>query len=241
LLHRATCREKLLNYTGAIADLTAALTHENAPTRAYFHRSQIRSKNGENTGAEMDAAEGFKREPHDVNSWITRGYWKQSKDPKGALADYDHALAMDPRSQNGLLNKAVVLAEHLNRTADAVTVVDTLLDLYPYHTEARSARAVYLARLGDAKRAKDDAAIVLKEEPTAYRFYQMVGLYAQLSKTDKTGVARQQALQYAAKAFRNGFSNFQMIADDADVDPIRDDREFKDLVEHAKKLLQAGK
>ena len=46
LLHRATVRQEQKNYTGAIADLTAALAHPGAPTRAYFLRSRIRKLNG---------------------------------------------------------------------------------------------------------------------------------------------------------------------------------------------------
>ena len=241
LLNRATVREAQQNYTGAEADLTAALAQPGAPTRAYFQRSRIRKSNGDKAGAELDAAEGFKREPLDVISWITRGYWKQNADPKGAIADYDAALVMNPRSQGALLNKAIILADSLNQPADAVAVMDALLDLYPYHTEARAGRAVYLARLGEAKRAKEDAAIVLNEDPSSFRLYQMAGMYAQLSKTDKTGVARQQALQHASKAFRTGFDQFKIIGQDPDIDPLRDDPEFKQLVEHAKKLLRAGK
>ena len=146
-----------------------------------------------------------------------------------------------PRSQFALNNKAVVLADSLNQPAEAVAVMDTLLDLYPYHTEARAGRAVYLARMGEAKRAMEDATIVLNEDPTPFRLYQMAGLYAQLSKTDKTGLARQQALEHAAKAFRTGFDQFALIGEDPDIDPIRNDPEFKQLVEHAKKLQRSGK
>jgi len=242
LINRATVRELQKNYAGADADLTAALAQPGAPTRAYFQRSNVRKLHGDKAGAEADAAEGFKREPRDVVSWVIRGVWRQNAaDPMGAIADYDAAIALNPKAHAALKNKAIVLADLLDRPAEAVAVMDTLLEMYPYYTDARSGRAVYLARMGEAKRAKEDAAIVLKEEPTPYRLYQMAGLYAQLSKTDKTGAARQQALQYAARAFRTGFAQFSLIAEDPDIDPIRNDPEFKDLVEHGKKLLQAGK
>jgi serine/threonine protein kinase/Tfp pilus assembly protein PilF len=241
LLRRASAREALKDYAGAEADLTAALTRPNAPTGAYFHRSRVRLEAGNKTGADADASEGFQREPRDAESWITRGYWKHQKDPNGAIADFDAALAMNPRSRDALQNKAMVLAEYLNRTTDAVAVADKLLDLYPHYTEARAGRAVYFARLGKAKEAKEDAAIALKEEPTPYRYYQMAGLYAQLSKTDPSGAARQQALVYAARAFRTGFAQFDLIPQDPDIDPIRNDKEFKELVEHARKLQRNGK
>ncbi len=236
LLNRAIAREAQKNYQGADADLTAALNRPDAPTRAYFLRSRVRKENGDKSGAERDAAEGRKQEPHDVISWITRGFWKQSTDPKGAIADYDAALALNPHSADALKNKAIVLADSLDRPKDAVKVMDELLELYSTHTEARAGRAVYLARMGDAKRAIADANAVLKEEPTPFRLYQMAGVYAQLSKKDATGKSRQQALQLAAKAFRTGFDNFKIVNSDPDLDPIRDDADFKELVQHAKKL-----
>jgi tetratricopeptide (TPR) repeat protein len=241
LVNRAMVREVQKNYAGAEADLSAALALPGVPTRVYFERSRVRSANGNKAGAEADAAEGLKCEPQDAVSWTIRGVWKQKADPKGAIADYDAAIVLNPKAHSAMRNKAVVLADFLNRPADAVVVMDKLLELYPYYTEARSGRAIYLARMGEAKRAIEDAAIVLKEEPSPYRLYQMAGLYAQLSKTDKTGAARQQALQYAAKAFRTGFVQFSLIAEDPDIDPIRDDPEFKGIVQHAKARFQTGK
>ena len=241
LLNRSIAREANRDYDGAIADLTAALDRPDAPTRTFFLRSRIRLANGDKSGAEHDAAKGRMQEPRDVISWITRGFWKQSTDPKGAIADYDSALALNPRSADALKNKAIVLADSLNQPAEAIKVMDELLELYPTHTEARAGRAVYLSRMGEAKRAMADAAVVLKEEPTPFRLYQMAGMYAQLSKKDTSGAARQQALQLAAKAFRTGFDKLNLIAIDPDLDPIRHDAEFKELVQHARKLQTPGK
>jgi hypothetical protein len=95
---------------------------------------------------------------------------------------------------------------------------------------------VNVARTGDAGRATKDLALVLNEEPTPFRLYQMAGVYAQLSKEDKTGSNKQKAMQLLAKAFRTGFEQFGIIAQDSDLDPVRDDADFKALVEHARKL-----
>jgi eukaryotic-like serine/threonine-protein kinase len=236
LLNRALAREAAKDLKGAEADLTAALARPDAPTKAYFQRAKVRRAAGDRAGAEADVAEGKKLEPRDVTSWIARAYWKLPADPKGAVADYDAALARHPRSHDALRNKAAVLADHLNQPKEAVAALDTVLNLYPTYTEARAARAVYAARTGDAVRATRDAAQVLKEEPMPFRLYQMAGVYAQLSKTDKTGAAKQQALQLLAKAFRTGFEQFTIIPKDPDLDPVRYDPDFVALVEHAKKL-----
>jgi eukaryotic-like serine/threonine-protein kinase len=236
LMNRALAREARRDFKGADADLTAALAHADAPTRAYFLRSRIRLAAGDKTGADADAAEGRKREPLDVTSWIARAFWRLPTDPKGAIADYDAALTSNPRSPDALRSKAAVLADYLNRPADAVAALDKLLEMYPTYTEARAGRAVYLARTGEAKRATKDLEVVLAEEPTPYRLFQMAGVYAQLSKGDTTGATKQQALQLMAKAFRTGFEQFDKVAKDPDLAPVRDDADFKALVDHARKL-----
>jgi tetratricopeptide (TPR) repeat protein len=236
LLNRALAREYLKNYKGAEADLTVALDQPNVPTRVYFLRSRIRLAAGDKAGADADAAEGKKVEPRDVTSWIARAYWRLPTDPKGAVADYDAALAKNPRSPDALRSKAAVLADYLNQPANAVAALDKLLEMYPTYTEARAGRAVYLARSGDAKKATADLAVVLAEEPTPYRLFQMAGVYAQLTRGDATGANKQKALQLMAKAFRTGFEQYDKVAKDPDLAPVRDDPEFKALVEHAQKL-----
>jgi tetratricopeptide (TPR) repeat protein len=245
LFNRAVARYRLKDARGAEADLTAVLARPDGPTRAYLFRSQVRAEAGDKGGAEADAAEGRKREPRDAASWIARAFWrlKNQADPKGALADYDAALAVHPRSADALRSKAAVLADHLNQPAEAVAVLDQLLELFPYYTEGRAARAVYVARTGDAKRAVADANRVLAEEPTGHRLFQMAGVYAQLSKGgDAAGKHKQKAMELLARAFRSGFEQFEKVEKtDPDLKPIRDDADFKALVEHAKKLQVAVK
>jgi serine/threonine protein kinase/Tfp pilus assembly protein PilF len=234
LLNRSIAREVLKDYAGAEADLTAVLERPDAPTKAYFMRAKVRKALGNAAGAEADLAEGKSRIPTDESSWLTRGFWNLSSDPAKALADYEEAIKVNPKSRDGWQSKAVILADYLKRPADAVVAMDRLLELYPTHTDARAGRGVYLARIGDAKRATADAAWVLKEDPTAYRHFQMAGLYALLSKHDERHKA--EALRLLARSFQLGFSQFDKLDRDADLDAIRGDESFQSMVEHARKL-----
>src|SRR5262249_33119672 len=150
-------------------DLTQALSQPDAPTRLYFLRSVVHRSAGDAKGAEADAAEGFRQPPTDDVSWVTRGVWHLEVNPKEALGDFNEALKLNPRSRDALQNKAVVRADRLNQPADAARVMDQLLEMYPAYIEAIAARGVYLARVGDGKGARRDAATCLRDEPTAYR------------------------------------------------------------------------
>jgi serine/threonine protein kinase/Flp pilus assembly protein TadD len=237
LINRAVCREGRKDLAGAEADLTAALAEPDAPTRLLFFRAKIRKAAGDQKGSNRDASEGFKLSPTDATSWVTRGHWRMESNPADALADFEQALKLDPRSRDALIHKAVVLADHLNRLKEAVVTMDRLLELYPHYVEARAGRGVYLARLGDAERARRDAADVLRDEPTAYRFFQMAGLNAQLSRNDSDGKYRRESFRLLSLAVRNGFADLKLMANDTDLDPIRDSADFRTLSNHAQALL----
>jgi tetratricopeptide (TPR) repeat protein len=239
LLNRAIARHGCGDLAGAETDLTAALDRPDVPTRVYFIRSRVRRAAGDIAGAERDAAEAFKLTPADSVSWVTRGVWRLPTHPKEALADFEQALKENPRSRDALQNKAVVLADYLKQPKEAAAVMDRLLELYPAHIEATAGRGVYLARAGDGKGARRDAADCLRDEPTAFRYYQMAGLFAQLSRHEADGKARQEAFRLLALAFRHGFGDLNLMEKDRDIDPIRESDEFRSLVAHARALQPA--
>lgn len=239
LVNRGLAREGSGSLAGAEADFTAALADPAAPTRTLFLRARVRRANGDPAGAAADYAEGLKRRPADAASWAARGFHRMSAEPEAAVADFDAALKLAPTMRDALANKAITLADHLNREAAAVPVLDTLLDLYPDDIEARAGRGVYLARLGRAAGARRDAADVLAAEPTAFRKYQAAGLYAQLAKYNPAGPDRDEALRLLALALRAGFDDMTLLKADADLDPLRADPEFSRLLRAAEQVAPA--
>ncbi|HEV3383519.1 MAG TPA: serine/threonine-protein kinase [Gemmata sp.] len=236
LLNRGIARLEQCRYQEAVEDFSAVLLDHKAPTRVYFLRSRARLSAGDWIGAEADRIEGMSREPRDPVSWAARGCWRMEKEPRKALEDYDAALKIDPTLRDALLNKAIILADYLHREAEAIPVLDQLLELYPDHVESRASRGVYLARLGRAAEAKRDAGDTLALESNAYRKYQIAGLYAQLARHDPSGPYRAEALRFLALAFRGGFENMKLLKEDSDLDPVRNDPEFKRIVETALQL-----
>lgn len=232
LLNRGLARFERGRFAAAEADWTAALAGPDAPTRLYFLRSNARVRAGNFLGAALDRAEGMTRDPgDDALSWATRGRVRMDDEPEEAVADFDAALALDDGLKDALVNKASALADLLHREADAIPVLDRLVDLYPENADARCSRGVYFARLGRAAEARRDAAAALAIDPSAYRKFQVAGLHAQLAKKD--AAAKADALRYLALALRAGFADAALLAGDADLDPVRGDDEFKRLVNAA--------
>src|SRR5204863_2956095 len=100
-----------------------------------------------------------------------------------ALADFDKALELNPKSLQALRGKASVLSEKLHRFQDARPVHDQLVKDYPEDLEFRAGRAVLLARLGETDAARNEAREVEKQigprrdETALFLRYQLGSLY----------------------------------------------------------------
>lgn len=240
LLHRGLAREGLRRFAEAETDYAAALRSPDRPTRLYFLRGGTRAIRGDSFGAAGDWFAGMTREPADARSYGARGKrWMDAKQWLRALDDFEAALRLQPTMWEALLDKAIVLGDGLNRETEAVPVLDRLLEFYPEHIEARAGRGVYFARLGRGPEARRDARDTLAADRSAFRHYQMAGLFAQLSKTDPT--AKPEAIRLFGRALRLGFNDWAMLKGDPDIVPIRDDPAFRKLLAAAQELDGSGK
>jgi tetratricopeptide (TPR) repeat protein len=234
-INRAVARMGIGDFAGAVADLDQALQRPDAPVQALFRRATARERLGDRDGAARDRAEGLRRRPNDDLSWIFRGLARLDDDPNGALADFDAALTINPRSKSALENKAFVLAERLGRLEDAIRVYDTTLLHHPDDAKAVGPRGVYHARLGRREAALADAraALALADQaPTvqeqAFTIYQVAGIYALTSRQQPDD--RRDALSLLAIALRKDASWLRALPGDHDFDPIRSQPEFEKLL-----------
>jgi serine/threonine protein kinase/Tfp pilus assembly protein PilF len=231
-LNRALARQGLQQFQKAESDLTEALARGGA-SRLCFLRARVRERLGDKEGASRDLEEGLRQPPQDEISWLTRGYYLLGRDPKAALADFEQALRLNPRSADALQNKAHVLAEKLARNEDALAVLNRALDLYPDSVKARGGRGVLYARLGQREPALRDADEVLLRDTSPLRFYQVACIYALTSRQHPED--RPRALQLLSTALRRGYG-FDLLESDHDLDPLRPLPEFRRLVAAARTL-----
>jgi Flp pilus assembly protein TadD len=225
-VNRALARMALGEDRAALADLDHALDRGAPYTRIYFIRATARDRLGDAAGAARDRQEGLRRRPADEQSWLARGAARVAGDPEGALADFEAALVLNPRSLDGLRNKAHVLSERLGRTGEAVAVLDRLVRLYPDFVRGRGDRGVLLARLGRRREALVDARGCLERSDQPLTHYQVAGIYALTSRRDAGD--RREALRHLSVALRQGVGA-DLLNTDHDLDPLRDDPEFRRL------------
>lgn len=227
-LNRALARLGIGDTAGAIADLDRVLQDRRAPTRALFIRGRAHDQAGNPDAARRDREEGLRREPNDELSWIARGVARIGTDPDGALQDFTMALRLNPRSLPALQNTASVLAERPGQTENAVRVLDRAITFHPSFVPALAGRGVLLGRLGRRELALKDALTALHLDRKPATVYQVAGIYALTSRT--AAADRDEALRLLSEAIRADATWLTVIPNDPDLSPIRDAREFQDLI-----------
>jgi serine/threonine protein kinase/tetratricopeptide (TPR) repeat protein len=232
-VNRALALQGLGAYDRAVADLTRALDLGAGKTQVYFMRALARERAGDIEGAKRDRHAGMQSEPVDEAGWVARGLARLSTDPRGALADFDQALAENPLSFAALQNKAHVLGERLARDKDAVAVLDRAVALYPDSVKPRAGRGVHLARLGKTKAALEDARVALLLDTQPPNLYQVACIYA--LTTPAHAENRLRALELLSLALRGGYG-LHVVDSDSDLNPLRSDPDFRRLIEAAQAL-----
>lgn len=218
---------RLKQFVRAEQELTAALSHDRAPMRAYVLRALARRELGKIDLAKADEVKAMAMESTDDVDWVTRGWARMAKEPHAALADFEQALAINPRNFYALWNRVHVLYTHLSEYDKALQAAIQLLLYYPDHLGARASRGVIYARLGRVNEAKKDAQYCLSVERSAFCFYQIGSLYAQLAVHDPT--AKEVSIQLLAKSLDRGLTQKEYFATDKDLDPLRNDPDFQRL------------
>ncbi|MBM3982222.1 MAG: tetratricopeptide repeat protein [Planctomycetes bacterium] len=168
-VQRAELREAAGDRDGAIEDYTLALATGTVPVLVYFKGATTKHYNGDHAGAKADREAGFKATAADELSWVARAENRLGDDQKGALADVDEVLKINPWSEVALQLKAAILSEGLKRTDDALAVRNKVVELHPDSVALRAGRGVLLARTGKRAEAHRDAADALRRHARPQR------------------------------------------------------------------------
>ncbi len=235
-VNRALAHQGKNDFKAGIADLDLALAKGAPYTRVYFLRARMKELDGDKAGAKQDLAEGLKKEPTDEKSWIARGYARMGNEPVAALADFDQALVLNPRSVSALQNKSHVLGK-LGRSAECIKVLDRMLELVPESSVAKAGRGVIHARMKNWDAALKDAREALARDTSPMTAYQVAGIFALLTQHDP--VYKTEALNLLGAALRAGVGH-DLLAGDKELDGLRDTPEFKKLVNAVRDLKPAA-
>jgi serine/threonine protein kinase/tetratricopeptide (TPR) repeat protein len=233
LLQKAKVRVAQKDLDGAEHLLSEALEFGAMETQLYQERAAVRKQSGDLARAERDLHLAVRVEPSDATGWNDRGLARLDADPKGALADFEKALSLEPDFHAALQNKAHVLSEHLGRPDEGLAAVNRLVELYPGFVQARIGRGVLLARQGRRQEAHADVRESLARDRSAPTLYQAANVFALTSKVVTSDAER--VIPLLSAALWNGFG-LDVIDEDGDMNPVRDRADFQRLVEVVREL-----
>ena len=195
----------------------------------------MRYQLGNLKGAQDDIETGIKINPDDDDSWVARGMALLQQDPQRALADFEHALRVNPQCRDALQNSAHVLSERLGKPDEAILQLDHLLSLYPDDNAARIGRAVLYARAAQDDAARRDAATVLEQSPDPVTLYQVACVFALLSQ--RSAADAESAMKHLVEAMRAEPQLYSMAEQDSDLNPVRSQAAFQTLLKACRSLL----
>ena len=234
---RAIAYQETKDYDLALKDLDTAIGLGAPLKRVLPLRAKLRVLTGNAAGANEDKAVVGREEPTTADGWILRGIDKMLADKKAALADFQQALKLNPRSVAGLMYAANVL-DQLGQTAECIQFLDRVLAIDAGNVHALSGRGMLHARLKHWDAALSDAKEALNRGFTPVTVYQVAGIYAQLSTHNPE--YKSEAITLLTIALRAGFG-FDHIDDDTELDPIRNTPEFERVLQTARQYKPSTK
>ncbi|MEZ6129234.1 MAG: protein kinase [Planctomycetaceae bacterium] len=221
----------------AADDFSSAIDLGFPQTRIYFLRSQCHQKLGKEAAAKADRDLGLQMTPTDPISWVSRGIARLSAningmpDAEGAIDDFRAAIRINSLEHEAYRNIAHVLAEKLNRTEEAVAVLNETLTDTNENALCWMGRAVLHARLNHTEAAHADMATAMKFSQAPLVLYQAACVHA-LAPLDDTSVAK--ALRLMGQAFEKDSSLIELALSDADLKRLHSNDRFRKLIAAAR-------
>lgn len=215
-------------FAEAEADLNAA--QERGTPVLYIHliRARVRDTRGDRSGADRDRAAAKDAVAKTETDYVIRGWSRMEIDPKSALADFQKATELNPRSLIAFQNQAHILAEKLKDNAAALLVTTKLAQMYPEYAPAIAGQAVVLARLGrreEAHKEIERARQLSEDDPEI--IYQAASVFSLTSAKHNEDQAK--ALALLRQSLSHGYADLRSMATDPDLDPIRETKEFHEI------------
>lgn len=235
--NRALCRKAQGQLTAAVDDLTKALEVGGPEARTYLVLARIREALGQSEQAASDLRQGLELTPRDTSGWLARGLARVDVDPAAALADLREAERRAPASREVLRNQAFVLAEHLRQPAEAIDVLNRLLERAPHPADLMS-RGVLRARLGQHDAAVQDGQQALLTRSDDKLQFQMACIYALNCGQYPQDLVP--VLSHLARAILANPRWAAVAASDPDLAAVREQAGFRALLQAASVLQQTA-
>jgi tetratricopeptide (TPR) repeat protein len=176
-----------------------------------------------------DYTEAIKLDPKYVAAYNNRGSaWNDKKDYDKAIADFTEAIKLDPKYVVAYSNRGSAWSDK-KEFDKAIADYTEAIKLDPKYINAYNNRGSAWSEKKEFDKALADYDEVLKLDPAyEWAYYNKACLFAMQRRADP-------AFENLRKAFENGFRDFEHMEKDGDLETIRKDPRYKQLLEKFKK------
>lgn len=170
LFNKALAQCDIDDYAGADSTFAALLTYYPGFDSGYLGRARLNLARADTTAAAADIDKALSINRNAVNGYIMRADIAINRDDdlKGALADMDEAVKLQPRMPGLYVNRAY-LRYRLDDYFGAMADFDYAIQLDPINRTALFNRGLLLIESGANDRALDDFTRVIELDPNDYR------------------------------------------------------------------------
>ncbi len=243
--NRAAALHELGEHQAAIKDLDTVISAGDPKLRMLLFRAEVHERVGNADLARVDRDAALKIAPRDINDYLARGYLRLKESPSKALADFQAAERIDANNPSALQNLANVYAERLGDAPKSIAYLDRLISLRPGEAVPLASRGILKARLKDFQAAIADAEAAAAMSLSGREKLQIAGVYAMASAHDSgeqplasgdKGKLRSLAIKWLARALKAEPALAGLAKVDPDLYAIKDDPQFRRLVDWSQLL-----
>lgn len=217
----ANCYDDLGNYENALVYCDQAISLDSTDTDYIFLKANILNNAGQTKDAIETMNTYLEKNPDSGFGYYRRGWFKDhSGDIDGAIEDYNMCITIIPEYAYCYLNRGVLYRlKGDNELAEKDFKQVIARDTVPGDDNTAHYAYYYLGEKDKAIEFMDKA---LKEDDKG-NYYDAACLYSIMGEKEKS-------IGYLRKALETGFRRFAHIKRDRDLDNIRNEKEFIDLI-----------
>ncbi|MEK7486656.1 MAG: protein kinase, partial [Planctomycetota bacterium] len=240
-VYRGIVAKKGFNLQDAISDFNKALVYFPEDDFIYYQRGTAYDLLGDERSAINDFSACIRLDPqgdyYSGSAYSYRGELRLKQgDYGGAIADFTQAMEMEPDAneyytKRGDAYQAMGYPEEAQKSYEvALSIIQGKIKRnYPYHVKFFPRQGYIYLKLNNTEKAKESFDAYAKENPEEpMTYYHYTCFYALIQ--DET-----QSLQNLKKAIKIGLEHTSMLKTDADLNNIRNTKEFQKILQDLEK------
>ena len=236
LNYRADCYKNEGMYEQAIDDFNEAISLDSTYVYYYSGRGDVKRLQGDYKGAVEDFSIAIKMKPEDAWYYYRRGWLKDEflKDYEAGLKDYNQAISIDENYAYTYLHRGRLYAEKLKNPIKAKEDFTMILNIDTSILSSGNARQYALFHLNRSEDAILWQNKILEKYPNENNYYDAACLYSLMNKSVES-------ISNLKLSFENGNRDFIHLSKDDDLDNVRKNTGFINLVSEWKKKYELMK